>query len=213
MISASIWLKDLMVGGYGRENKPCKSYGYRFSLHQNRKSALMLKYAIFLVVLISCNEKYSGDFLLQPPTGSSYQMTVTMEELNDTAVINSETMEFTLATKQKDSLNDFNFIVRKIETQQPATRIVPLENGGMMVQSTGMREILSTAAIQGNQGWYNIVPRIVNDSVLVTINRIGQIRMFTGYGQPSPSQRLIGLQARLKPGKPLVLPWAWAMSI
>lgn len=140
-----------------------------------------------LMLLISCNEKYRSEFVLQPPPGSSYQLTVTTEDLQqdetDTLPFTSETIEFTLLPKQKDSLYDFTLIVKKIESQQPATVTIPMKNGGFMVRSTGTMQTLSTDAVTDTAGqdWFRIIPRIVDDSVHININRFGEIRMFTGY--------------------------------
>jgi hypothetical protein len=151
----------------------------------------MLKYSLLFALyclLICCSGKYSGEFALQPPPGSAYQLTVTTEDLRsdetDTLPFTSETLTFTLLPNQKkDSLCNLLFIVKKIETQQPATETIPMKNGGFMVQATGAMQTLSTGSVSDTAGqdWYRIVPRIVDDSVRLYINRVGEVRYFFGY--------------------------------
>jgi hypothetical protein len=136
------------------------------------------------------------DLYCNPPPGSSYQLTVTTEDLQpdetDTLPVTaSETITFTLLPKQKDSLYDLTFIIKKIESQQPATETIPMDNGGFMVRPTGSMQFFSTDRARkpdtgtitnaAGQDWYRIVSRIIDDSVRVTTNRLCATSMSAGY--------------------------------
>lgn len=145
-------------------------------------AVMMRKLLIPLTIcgLMACNDKEDDSFALQPPAGSTYQLTIETEE---ELIHSKKTMEFTLQTGPADSFQHFNFIVKKIAITQPESEMVSGKKGEIIVRPTGRLEMLSTH--QSNNGankeWYNYVSRIIGDSIQVTMNRLGEKTAMDGY--------------------------------
>lgn len=138
------------------------------------RTTMRPKYLISVMVccLVACKGKDDNLFILQPTPGQDYHLTVSIEESNPSTT--TEVRDFTLTTRQKDSLCIFNFIVNRIRLTQPASEMVTGKKGQFMVRPAGKQETISSDS-------NDLMRRLVGDSVQLTINRLGEVRMFTGY--------------------------------
>jgi hypothetical protein len=145
---------------------------------------------LLFILTIACGQNEKPAFALRPgyPGAQDFSVVTTESTRRDNGAWDSvqHRMDFTLIPlKRVDSLHTFNLVFLRIEAVRPGTAMIKGEKGGIAVVSTGKPVLLSTAlpadSANINEDWFDLMSRVINDTMQVTMNDRGEVRAVKGY--------------------------------